>query len=120
MNKNDFEINDSKNILTDLHKFYSELFSKKVTKSEQECSDFLDTINIPSISEDHKILCDKILSIDDLSTSLKNMNSGKSPCNHGLTVDFYKFFLFESYKYSKTVNGKRTFLFPKTSYNQAY
>ena len=92
LDKNDVEINDSKKNLTELHKFYSELFSKKVKKSEQECSDFLDMINIPQISEEHKILCDKILSLDDLSTSLQDMSSSKSPGNDGLTVGFYKFF----------------------------
>ena len=47
LNKNDVEINDSKNILTELPKFYSDLFSKKRTKkSEQECSDFIDTITL--------------------------------------------------------------------------
>ena len=108
--ENDLEINDSKNILLELHKFYSELFSKSVHKSEQECLSFLDTINIPSISEEHRVFCDKVLTLDDLSTSLAKMNSGKSPGNDGLTVCFYKFFwlqikdtLFESYTYSKTV-----------------
>ena len=108
--ENELEINDSKNILLELHKFYSELFSKSVHKSEQECLSFLDTINIPSISEEHRVFCDKVLTLDDLSTSLAKMNSGKSPGNDGLTVCFYKFFwlqikdtLFESYTYSKTV-----------------
>ena len=88
----------------ELHKFYSELFSKSVHKSEQECLSFL------SISEEHRVFCDKVLTLDDLSASLAKMNSGKSPGNDGLTVCFYKFFwlqikdaLFESYTYSKTV-----------------
>ena len=57
--------------INELHKFYSELFSKKVKKSEQECSEFLGTINVALISKEHKI-CDKILPLlDDLPTSLR-------------------------------------------------
>ena len=110
LTENNAEVNDCKNILLELHKFYSALFSKNVHNSEQECLSFLDTINIPSISEEHKNFCDKELTLDDLSASLAKMNSGKSPGNDGLTVCFYKIFwlhikntLFDSYNYSKTV-----------------
>ena len=98
------------NVLVELENFYSKLFSKTVKKTEAECSSFLNTINIPSISEEHKILCEKELTLEDLSTSLFKMDSGKSPGNDGLTAGFYKFFwdhikytLYESYCHSKNV-----------------
>ena len=80
------------NVLVELENFYSKLFSKTVKKTEAQCSSFLNTINIPSISEEHKILCEKELTLEDLSNSLLKMDSGKSPGNDGLTTGFYKFF----------------------------
>ena len=67
-------------------------FDRKISKTETECKNFLDTLNIPTISEQHKLDCEKALSLEDLETSLFKMSIGKSPGNDGLSVEFYKTF----------------------------
>jgi len=90
--KNDADITDHKEILTELHDFYSNLFSRKIDKSKSDCIAFLNSLAIPKISDQHKVDCDRALTVEDLKNSLSSMSGGKSPGNDGLTVEFYKFF----------------------------
>ena len=113
--KNDVELTDTKDILTEIHSFYSNLFHRKISKSTTDCENFLDTLVIPQISEDQKKHCDLDISIKDLEDSLFSMCNNKSPGNDGLTAEFYKFFwadlkdaLFDSYKYSRIVGELST------------
>ena len=108
--KNDTDIVEQKDILNEIHDFYSNLFSRKICKSEDECLNFINFLQIPTISEQHKIDCDKPLTVEDLEDSLFNMSVGKSPGNDGLTVEFYKYFwpdikntFYESVCYSRVV-----------------
>ena len=90
--KGDTDISNSDDILEELHSFYSNLFARKISKTESECNNFLDSLNIPTISEQHKLDCEKALSLEDLENSLFKMSIGKSPGNDGLSVEFYKAF----------------------------
>ena len=108
--KGDTDISNSDDILEELHSFYSNLFDRKISKTESECKNFLDSLNIPTISEQHKLDCEKALSLEDLENSLFKMSIGKSPGNDGLSVEFYKAFwddikhvFFESVCYSRLV-----------------
>ena len=104
------DITNHNQILQELHEFYSSLFSRKINKSKVDCLSFLNSLNIPKISEKHKDDCEKELSVDDLKKSLFSMSGGKSPGNDGLTVEFYKYFwtdikdfLYASVCYSRQV-----------------
>ena len=106
----DLDITDRKEIFEELHRFYADLFDRKIDKSKNECKTFLDKLDIPAISNEHKLACDKVLTIDDLEQALFKMSIGKSPGNDGLSIEFYKAFwddlkpvLFDSYKYSRVV-----------------
>ena len=90
--KNDADITDHKEILNELHDFYSHLFTRKIDKSKSDCVAFLNSLLIPKISDQHKEDCDRELTVEDLKNSLFSMSGGKSPGNDGLTVEFYKFF----------------------------
>ena len=54
--KNDVEISNNKDILKELHEFYSGLFEIKISKSKNECHDFLITLQLPVISEQQKVI----------------------------------------------------------------
>ena len=104
------ETTNSKEVLAELHSFYSTLFTKKCSVSSNQCSQFLRNANLPLISDEHKTSCDKTITLEEITENLFNMNGGKSPGNDGLSVEFYKFFwddlkilLFESYEYSISV-----------------
>ena len=109
------EVTDSNEILHNLHDFYSKLFEKKIHISSESCTNFLDGVNIPKISEKHKIDCEADISLEDLKVSLFSMSSGKNPGNDGLTVEFYKNFwdsiklvFFNSVQYSGIVGKLST------------
>ena len=42
--KNDIEISNNKDILKELHEFYSSLFERKISKSKNDCNEFLNTL----------------------------------------------------------------------------
>ena len=90
--KNNADITDHNVILKELHDFYSSLFDRKINKSKAECMTFLNSLQVPLISDQQKVICDQELTVEDLKNSLFSMSGGKSPGNDGLTVEFYKFF----------------------------
>ena len=92
LSKNNGDITGNKEILNELHEFYSTLFCRKISKSKAECLSFLNSLQIPCISDQHKIDCDRELTVEDLKNSLFSMSGGRSPGNDGLSVEFYKFF----------------------------
>ena len=115
LSKNNTDITDHEDILKELHNFYSKLFERKTDKSRTDCLTFLNTLQIPTISEEHKASCEKDITMEDLKTSLFSMSGGKSPGNDGLTVEFYKCFwleikdfLFSSVCYSREVGELST------------
>ena len=50
----DNEISDQKDILNNIHNFYEDLFKRKSEKTLENCNAFLNGINVPKISPDHK------------------------------------------------------------------
>ena len=48
--------------------------------------------NLPKLSNQNLIITENELTLAELSMSVKNMKTGKSPGSDGLTTDFYKFF----------------------------
>ena len=89
--KNTAEITDHNEILKEIYDFYSSLFSRKIDKTMSDCQIFLDSLQIPVISDQHKQACEKDIAVEDLWNSLSSMSGGKSPGNDGLTIEFYKF-----------------------------
>ena len=88
LSKNNIDITDHNDILKDVHDFYSTLFDRKINKSSSECMSFLNSLQVPLISDQHKAECDQELTIDDLKDSLFSMSGGISPGNGGLSVEF--------------------------------
>lgn len=88
----DYICDDEEKILNHSKTFYQKLFMRKSNKDFDTCSHFLDTVNTPSLSQPQKELCDKLLTMEELTESLESMQSGKTPGNDGLTVEFYKMF----------------------------
>ena len=57
---------------------------------------FLEVIELPKISNDQFLICEKEISENDLFLSLKGMEINKSPGNDGLTKSFYDTFWTET------------------------
>lgn len=68
---------------------------------------FINSPNIPKLSEADKELCETEITEKEILSSIKQLKNGKSPGTDGLTAEFYKFFwidikpfLIESLKFS--------------------
>ena len=104
----------------ELHNFYSNLFTKKCTSTSEQCFNFLYSIDVPRLSDDHRLNANEPIALKEIQDNLFKMNGGKSPGNYGLSVEFYKYFwddikdlLLESFNYSISVG------FLSTSQKQA-
>jgi hypothetical protein len=81
---------DAGDILKMQAKFYENLYKSKSSKSEQDINNYLSGIDIPNLEEVEKEMCEGRLSLAECATSLKSFNTGKSPGNDGITVEFYR------------------------------
>ncbi len=85
----EYEISNEIQILGEIITFYKELFEKKNFRSNADQNDFLNEINVPTINEQDREMCDTEITIQNLEESLLSMENNKSPGNDGLTKEFY-------------------------------
>ncbi len=77
-------------------KFYQDLYSEMLNKTNQSYKDTLDIFlknnKIPKLSEEQKNMCDKPITEKEILESINNLTTGKTPGSDGLPSDFYQFF----------------------------
>ena len=78
------EVNDYNDVLSEIKKFYKNLFSKK-DLDNSGTSVFLEGLGLPKISESEKISCDQDVTREDMKAALLSMNDNKSPGNDGIS-----------------------------------
>ena len=83
-------VEDPQDLLREVRQFYQNLYSEE-SIVESDLDLMLSKIN-KKVSPQAKQTCDAQLSLEDLTKSVKSMQSGKSPGIDGLTADFYKAF----------------------------
>ena len=86
------ELTDPKQIRTELKAFYSYLYRRISTKTEQDCLEFLQSINTPRLVESEKQLCEGKLAVKECWEALSAMKSNKSPGNDGITKNSINIF----------------------------
>ena len=86
---NDKYVTSPKDILQVQKDFYEKLYCK--TEITEDFDSFF-LKNLPKLSNQNLIITENELTLAELSMSVKNMKTGKSPGSDGLTTDFYKFF----------------------------
>jgi exonuclease III len=81
---------EEKNILKELHSFYSKLY----TTTHNIAPDFteLDDIILPILSNNEQQSCEGLLSENEILEVLKSCSNNKSPGTDGFSAEFYKFF----------------------------
>ena len=79
-------------ILNEEKRFYSELYSTKLTEPVNTANIFFENDNIKCIPESDKEFCDSPLTEVECRTALDQFENNKTPGNDGLTAEFYKFF----------------------------
>ncbi len=72
---------------------------------EHDCDFF--KANFPKLSKAENILCDKVLSIEEIGKGLRELPNNKAPGTDGFTADFYKFFWkdIKSYVYDSFISS---------------
>ena len=73
IDSNSEEITNQGNILKEIKWFYSNLYSRKSFKTEQDCLDYLKSINAPKLSETDKETCEGRLTVQSCWNALKSM-----------------------------------------------
>ena len=91
IDRNGEEITDQGNIPKEFKCFYSNPYSRK-SETEQDCLDYLKSINAPKLSETDKETCEGKLTVQSCWNALNSMKSGKSPSKDGLTKEFCTYF----------------------------
>ena len=87
---NDKETTEPKQIMTEIHNFFSKLYDKdSYNLGENPISRFLEKTNTKKLSNDQKEVLDKKLTRSELYQALKTFQRNKTPGNDGLTVEFY-------------------------------
>ena len=88
--KNDLEITNFEKINTEILFFYENLFKKKNFSTKENLEKFLNSISLPTLTNNEKLICEG--EITEKDCSLTNMENNKSPGNDGLTKEFYVIF----------------------------
>ncbi len=78
------------------YEFYQGLYSEKLNVQDYNYQHYLDEFlvnnEMPKLTNEEKETCDKPITKSEISKSIKNLSSCKTPRSDRLAVDFYKFF----------------------------
>ena len=86
------EITDPKHIRSELMSFYSNLYKTRSMKTEAECLEYLNSINVPCLTDSDTQSCEGRLTIKECWDALRFMKNNKSPGNYGITKEFLEYF----------------------------
>ena len=89
---NDKVVTNHKGVLSDIEKYYKDLFTNKNKNTNTTCRSFLETIETPRLTQEDQTALSEYITIDELHNTLLQMADKKSPGNDGLTCEFYKHF----------------------------
>ena len=84
------EITNLEHIRKEIKSFYvnENLYTKKSSKTERECLEYLSRINTPHLSQSDKVSCEGKLTLQNIWEALISMKNGKTPGNDYLTKEF--------------------------------
>ena len=97
--QNNLETTEPKAIMSTLKTFYSNLYKRTSTKTENECQQYLKDIPAPKLHENDKQSCEREITKNECWDALKSMGNNKSPGIDGLTKEFYLAFFAELQDY---------------------
>ena len=70
--------------------FYEGLYSSEIINDILELKVFLDSTNIPNVSENLWIHLEKDITVEELSAAIDSIKAGKTPGPDGLRIEIYK------------------------------
>lgn len=81
-----------KEILKTFHNFYEDLYKNKQIVDPDACTKYLESLNLPKLSEADKTTLGTQISEDEISKSIKTLKNNKAPGPDGFSASFYKEF----------------------------
>ena len=80
-------------ILDSSSEYYKKLYRSKLSVSQSDVLDhFLGNANIPTLSEEERLSCEGQITTEECAKALDTFDTGKTPGNDGIPVEFYKTF----------------------------
>lgn len=77
--------------LEEQKRFYSSLYESQFNDINSKISEqFLNNLNLPTLSEEQKQSCEGEISFEELESVLKSFQNNKSPGNDGYQYNFIK------------------------------
>ena len=86
---NEVEITNKQTIISEIKKFYMNLYTSVSDEPPVACSQFLENVDLPTLSPEEIDFLNQPVTKDDLKASIKKSKNGKSPGSDGLTREFY-------------------------------
>jgi hypothetical protein len=83
------EVTDTEDIITEVHSFYSKLYSEQPI-DQRVATEFL--LDLPQLSDEHSNQCEGSITKNECWSALIGMDNNKSPGSDGLPAEFYKLF----------------------------
>ena len=84
------EISDQIGVNNELYTFYQKLYRDKLSVTKENAKIFLNSLNVPTMNENHFLECERSLNESDILAALKSMKNEKSPGNDGISKEFYE------------------------------
>ena len=69
--------------------FYSDLYKSEVQHDSELCQTFLDSLQLPQITEEQKLILDSPLTLGEIHRALLALNRGKAPGPDGFPPELY-------------------------------
>lgn len=88
---NTIEIKQDK-IQSTFESFYKKLFSKATQDEESEIDSFLDTLNLPVLTEEQNNKLEAEITTVEIQNAIKRLKNNKSPGGDGFNSEWYKAF----------------------------
>ena len=86
-------LTEPKAILEEQKKYYQNLYSSQNPNVQDPIfSPFFENEDIEKLDDDHKAVCEGLLTTEECYSALKGFQKNKSPGTDGLTAEFYRFF----------------------------
>ena len=91
LTKNNITYFEDLEVLSIARDCYTDLYTSK-KPSPESINDFVDSVNLPLLSENRRDVCDGEVSFQECERAINNIKSNKSPGEDGLPIEFYKAF----------------------------
>ena len=85
-------VTNQKDILTELTKFYTNLYSQKTEGGTRIAVDrFSDGIEFPKLEVEEEAVCEGMVTAEEARRALDSMKNGSAPGGDVLTIKFFNF-----------------------------